>query len=243
MVALSMAAAQSFEVASIKPFKDEGTGPRNGRTSYERTGIEVRARTLGFLIGEAYGFPPGRIVPPEGKNEILTALRQGYDISAKTDRAVSREELKAMMQTLLTERFGLKLHRESRNELVYRLVAAKGGAKVQDGDGGELAMSGSADGYTFRNAEMFRLCGYLGSFADRVVVDETGLKGLYNYTVKTPEDLRRGGGVVKMDGKSPESSSSAAFAEVLRPLGLQLVGGKANVEYIVVDRVGRLAEN
>jgi uncharacterized protein (TIGR03435 family) len=247
-VAIGIVCAQTsqrevFEVASIKPNKDEGTGPRNGRTVYTPTGLEMRARTLGFIIGEAYAFPVGRIVPaPSGKDEILVALRQGYDMIGKVERAASKEDLRLMAQSLLADRFQLTLHRESRTQLVYKLVEAKGGAKLSPADGGELVMSGSADGYTFRNAEVFRLCGYLGSYADRVVVDETGLKGLYNFTVRMPEDLRRGA-PMKMDGKSPDSVSAATFDDVLRPLGMKLAGATAAVEYLVIDRLLPLTEN
>jgi uncharacterized protein (TIGR03435 family) len=75
---------------------------------------------------------------------------------------------------------------------------------------------------------------------DRLVVDETGLKGLYNFAVKRPEDLRAAG---KPDGTSPDSPSAATFADVLKPLGLQLVAGMAPVEYLVVDHVGMPSEN
>jgi uncharacterized protein (TIGR03435 family) len=248
MVAIGAAGAQStarpvFEVASIKVYKDEGTGPRNSRTTYGPDGIEMRARTLGFLIGEAYGFPVGRIVPgPVGKDEVTAAIRTGYDISAKAGHAVSREELRLMLQSLLADRFQLKMHRESRSALVYKLVAAKGGAKLAEADGGDLVMQGSPEGFVFRNAEVHRLCGYLSSFADRMVVDETGLEGLYNYSIKMPEDLRRNM-PAKTEGKSPESAGAATFAEVLRPLGLQLVGGTSAVVYLVVDHAERPSEN
>jgi uncharacterized protein (TIGR03435 family) len=103
-------------------------------------------------------------------------------------------------------------------------------------------MSGSADGYVFRNAEMFRLAGYLSSYADRIVVDDTGLTGLYNFAVKKPEDLRQDS-PVKSDGRSPDSASADVFAEVLKRLGLRLVAGTAPVEYLVIDHVERPSGN
>jgi uncharacterized protein (TIGR03435 family) len=205
--------------------------------------VRFGARTLSFLIGEAYAFPVGRIAA-QGfvrKGAVWESLIQGFDLSARADRTVPREQLRLMLQSLLADRFQLKLHRESRTGPVYRLTVAKGGPKLAGSDGGDLEMAGSPDGYSFRNAEVFRLAGYLSSFADRMVVDETGLTGLYNFTVKKPGDWGQEM-PIKAD-RSPDSSTAAVFAEVLQPLGLQLVAGSAAVEYLVVDRVGPLSAN
>ncbi len=147
----------AFEIASIRAFRDEGLGPRNYRTTYGAQGIEMRARTLQFLIGEAYGFPVGRIVPgAQAKDALLQVLRQGYDITARSEAPASRDQLRIMLQRLLGERCQLALHRESRTELVYQLVQAKGGAKLEPADGGELSMGSAPEGYAFRNAEVHR---------------------------------------------------------------------------------------
>ncbi len=198
---------------------------------------------MGFLLAEAYGIPVNRLAAgSERKNTVTDRLRVGYDLVAKTDHSASRDELRLMLRSLLTERFHLTLHRESRTGAVYRLVQAKGGAKLEEGDGGDLVMSGSPDGYTLRNAEVHRFAGYLSSYLDRMVVDETGLKGLYNITVKKPEDFQLSP-VAKTAGGSPDAPPPSAFAEMLKPLGLELKAGTAAVEFLVVDRVEALSEN
>jgi uncharacterized protein (TIGR03435 family) len=232
------ASLPAFDVASVKLWKDDGVGPRNSHSNYGPQGIDFGARTLGFIIGEAYKFPAGLIVPGSHTNE----MRQGYDIVAKADHAVPKEQLRLMLQSLLADRFKLTLHRETRMTLVYRLVTAKGGPKLEESEGGDLVMSGSAEGFTFRNAEVFRLTGYLSSYADRIVVDDTGLTGLYNFAVKVPDDLRQNS-PVKSDGRSPDAASANVFAEVLRPLGLRLIAGTAPVEYLVIEHVERPSEN
>jgi uncharacterized protein (TIGR03435 family) len=228
----------AFDVASVKLWKDDGVSPRNSHSTYGPQGIDFEARTLGFIIGEAYKFPVGLVVPGSYTNEF----RRGYDIVAKADHAVPKEQLRLMLQSLLADRFNLRLHRETRTSLVYRLVTAKGGPKLEESEGGDLVMSGTAQGFTFRNAEMFRLTGYLSSFADRIVVDDTGLTALYNFAVKMPEDLRQNS-PVKSDGRSPDSASADVFAEVLKPLGLRLIAGTAPVEYLVIDHLERPSEN
>jgi len=147
-----------------------------------------------------------------------------------------------MLQSLLADRFKLTLHHETMMRPVYKLVAAKGGPSLQASEeGGDLVMAASSDGFIFRNAEVYRLAGYLSSHLDRMVVDQTGLKGLYDFVVKMPEDLRQNPSV-KSD-RSPESLSGTLFADALKPLGLQLTAGTASVEYLVIDHVERPSEN
>jgi uncharacterized protein (TIGR03435 family) len=230
-----------FEVASVKLFKEEGVGPRNSHSTYGPQGINLGARPLGFLISEAYQFPAGRIVGSSSQNAEAMKGPPSYDIVAKADRPVPKEQLRLMLQSLLADRFKLVLHRETKTGPVYRLVVARGGPKLEESEG-DIAMYGSPDGYVFRNAEIFWLTAYLSGRVDRMVVDETGLKGLYNFTVKTPEDLRQPL-TVKSEGRSPDSPSAAVFSDVLKPLGLQLIAGTAAVEYLVIDHVEKPSEN
>jgi uncharacterized protein (TIGR03435 family) len=227
-----------FEVASVHVNKDSGTGPRNSHSTYGPAGVNIGDRTLGFLVSEAYGVPVAQVVPaPAKKDALLKEIRRGYDIVAKADRPASKDQLRLMLRSLLEDRFRLAMHRESRTGPVYKLIVAKGGPKLEPSEG-ELIMKGSATDYAFRNAEIFHLAGFLSSYVDRLVVDETGLKGTYNFTVKRPEELSQ-----SKDPRSPDSPSSAMFADVLRPLGLQLIGGTSAVEYLVIDHAEPPSEN
>jgi uncharacterized protein (TIGR03435 family) len=89
---------------------------------------------------------------------------------------------------------------------------------------------------------MMRLSGFLSGQLDRPVVDETSLKALFNFTLKAPMDLRENQ-PAKSDGQSPDSLSSGAFIDGLRALGLQLLPGTAQVEYLVVDHVEKPTGN
>jgi bla regulator protein BlaR1 len=236
----------TFEVAWVKPYKDDGVGPRNSHTSYGPQGVDLGARPLAFIIGEAYNFPVGRVSTPGllRKGPIWESLTQGYDIVAKADHAVPKEQLRLMLQSLLAYRFKLTLHREAKTGPVYKLVIAKGGPKLEESQeaGGGFIFSGSPDGYVFRNAEMMRLSGFLSGQVDRTVVDQTGLTGLYNFILKMPEELRQNP-PVKSDGRSLDSPPSGIFADSLKQLGLQLIAGTAGVEYLVVDHVERPSDN
>jgi uncharacterized protein (TIGR03435 family) len=238
-----IALAQSFDVASVKLYKDDGKSPRN-QFSYNAQGVTFRGCSLAFVVAEAYHVQPGRVVGPNSltKQALWGSLTQGYDIVGKADHAVPKEQVRLMLQSLLAERFPLTMHREGKTGPVYKLVVAKGGPKLQAAEGGVLVMAGSSEAFLFRNAEVLRLAGYISSHVDRVVVDETGIEGVYNFVVRLPEDLRQNPDA-KPNGVSPDSPSSAMFAEVLKPLGLQLISGTAPVEYLVVDRVERPSQN
>jgi uncharacterized protein (TIGR03435 family) len=84
-----------------------------------------------MVIALAYDIPPAQLYPYEGK--VVTGpawiKSEMYDIEAKADPPTSEARLKLMLQTLLAERFKLKLHRENREMPVYALVPGKNGVK------------------------------------------------------------------------------------------------------------------
>jgi len=240
VVLFAQSSRPAFEVASVREYKNDG--PRNS-SSYGPQGITFRGIALGFAIGEAYNFPVGRIIGPGSMtNEALwPALSTGYDIVAKAEHQVSKDQLRLMLQTLLEDRFSLKLHRASKTLPVYKLTIAKTGLKLQESvGGGDLAMNGGPDGFIFRNAEMMRLAGTLSGQLDRPAVDGTGLSGFYNFTLKRPDDVEP---AKKSEGVSPDSPSAALYSEALKELGLELTKATAPVDFLVVDSVQKPSEN
>ena len=237
------ALSQTFEVASVKDHHGPPEGARDIRASYGPKGIDFVQSLIG-LIGEAYHVNGGRIVlPPSISNELaLGEFRDGYEVVAHADHPVSKEQLRSMLQSLLSDRFKLTFHRENRTNPAYRLVVAKGGPKLTEGDGGDTVVSRTPDGYAFRNADMSRLAGALSSHLDRMAVDETDLTGSYNFSLKLPEEVLANPRE-KMSIGTVDSPTGGAFSNTLKHLGLQLVPGRATVEYLVVDHVERPSAN
>lgn len=225
----------SFEVASVKLHKDNGVGPRGFLRTYGPQGVQFGACRISVLMSEAYGVPLSRI-NDDGVGRLDFGI--GYDIVAKAAHPASRAEILLMLQSLLEERFQLRFHRDTKTERVYKLVVAKEGAKLEAAaDDGADPMRRTANEVIFRNAEVYRLAGFLSGALDHPVIDSTGLSGLYNFTVKLPDEL--GGKSIS----SPDLPAAARFKDVLKPLGLQLTNGTGSVEYWVIDHVERPTEN
>ena len=88
--------------------------------------------SLRLLIQNAYTLQPFQIVG--GPDSVVSGR---YQIEAKAEGNASRSQVFLMLQSLLEDRFQLKIHRESRELPVYALVAAKNGLRLpRPKDGG-----------------------------------------------------------------------------------------------------------
>jgi len=228
----------AFEVASVRRNENGGTP----RLRYETAGIDFAGVPLAWIIGEAWHVPYSRISASDSRiNDSFfspTGTAFVYDISARADHAVSKEEIRLMLQTLLENRFGLTLHHEPKVVPVYKLVVAKGGPKLSESAvGGEPSGSLSLNGFVCRNLEIERLVSMLSLHMDRPVLDLTSLKGAYDFTLKAilPSEA----------GKTALSDwfSSSIFTDIRSQLGLQLEEDKAAVDYVVVDHVEQPSGN
>jgi uncharacterized protein (TIGR03435 family) len=241
---LFVTAAQTrpaFDVASVKP-NNVIKGP--GQLRYTPAGADFSNVSLAVMIGEAYGIPNSRISSPDARNrELLDSRTVFFDVSARAATEVSKEQIKLMLQTLLSDRFKLVLHRDSKNEAVYKLVVAKGGPgpKLQESKtSGDPTGGLGLAGFALRNIDMPHFAGMLSQYQDRPVLDATGLGGTYDITLSVPEQLQ-----ASAEGKRGmlEWLQSSLFSDIQRQLGLQLVPDKASVDYLVVDHVEMPSEN
>jgi uncharacterized protein (TIGR03435 family) len=122
----------TFEVASIKPYqRPEGqTMQRVGCSGGPGTKDPVRwsceNMSVHNLIVTAYdirSYQVSGLGPFDGER---------YNLNAKVPEGATREQFRQMLQNLLAERFGLKIHREQKEMSTYELVVAKNGPKLKD---------------------------------------------------------------------------------------------------------------
>jgi uncharacterized protein (TIGR03435 family) len=142
---------------------------------------------------------------------------------------LTQERLKPMLRSMLAERFGLIVHRETTTVSGYALVTAKGGAKLQVSDaslGGQSAvLRGRIVGH---GVDMHLLASMLGRPLGVPVADGTRIKGAYDIDLKfAPDD-------------SLDSSLPSIFTAIREQLGLQLESQKVPLEMLVIDRCRRV---
>ncbi|HWE48653.1 MAG TPA: TIGR03435 family protein [Bryobacteraceae bacterium] len=122
----------NFEVASIRPDSPPDAFAGEFNTDLRAGRLTVRQIVLREFIERAWDVRPFQLSGGPG-----WIHSQGYDIEAKAEGSLTKDQMRLMMQTLLEERFRLKVHREKRNLPVYNLVVASGGARLQPSkDGG-----------------------------------------------------------------------------------------------------------
>ncbi len=161
----------------------------------------------------------------------------------KMTPAQQREQVNLMEQSLLADRFKLKVHFETREMAGFELIIAKGGPKLapaKDNGNARLSMSNVPQGnqMTAISTSIDQLI-HSPFLNGRTIIDHTGLDGLYDFILTwAPEQL-------EASTTAPENTSDAPslFTAIQEQLGLRLVPAKVPVEVIVIDHVEKPSEN
>ncbi|HYW46801.1 MAG TPA: TIGR03435 family protein [Bryobacteraceae bacterium] len=225
------AAPAAFEVASVKR-ADGGASPGDIPRNMDKSPghFAMHNVPLRFCLEWAYDLKDYEISGPD-----WIKVDERYDIIAKASGPASDDEMRPMLQRLLTERFQMKLHREPKEMSVYVLVPGKGPAKVKEAaSDGQPSLSGGPSGATFTNQPISRLTFLLTRRMQRPVLDLTGLKGLYTYTL----DLS---GLPNMDTQPVENGPvPSIFAAIQNDLGLKMEARKMPIGVLVIDQVSKI---
>jgi bla regulator protein blaR1 len=272
------AARPRFDVVSIKPCKPRvtnGVPVYGGDSSPGRLsigcGILADTDNTG-MIQVAYNRYAGgylnsfRMIPIEGGPDWIHSER--FEIDAKSDGHPSLLMMEGpMMQTILEDRFKLKIHRETRQGPVYELALGKGSPKLkplQDGscipvvigrplpelpDGQHrcrnmVSPRGSAE---IEGATLSMFAGLLGMVLDRPVIDKTGITSYFEiHLAFSPDDSTGPRPVTADPGASAALRAPDApgiFQAIQEQLGLRLVPAKGPVDVLVIDHIERPSEN
>ena len=169
-----------------------------------------------------------------------------YDIYAKAERPTSREQIYLMLQTLLADRFKLSLHRETRELPVYALVVEKGGPKLKLHENADSVQpsikAGAKSGLVFQNVPLSRLAWFLSTQVDRTVLDQTGIKGSYDFDLEwTPDPSAKDHTLDNSSG--PEPFSTSIFSAVREQLGLKFESQRGPVLFLSVEHVEKPSGN
>jgi uncharacterized protein (TIGR03435 family) len=228
----------TFEVASIKPVPPPlPTGGGPWIASRGRFRAEV-AQVRG-VIAMAYRVLPAQV---EGGPDWIDREPYFFDARAENPDA-GPDQIRAMVQTLLADRFKLAVRRDTRQSNVYRLIVGRNGSKLKDANGGRrnyLNWTGPGQVTFTEMTSLVSLSAILASFLGAPVLDETGLKGTYNYSLEFA-DPRLANSREPRLGEA--DSRPDLFTAVQEQLGLQLQSAKRAIEFVVIDHVERPSAN
>ena len=239
-------AKPSFEVATIKP-----SDPAHPEQVITLRGNEVITTnvTVHALINLAYWLHPKQLTGGPAWTET-----EKFDMAGKPDvpGQPNVDQMKLMIQKLLTDRFQLKFHFEKRELPVYAVRIGKTGAKLTPSQDDPKGIPGwnfgrNASGMimAFHNSPMSQFTALLQNSTDRPVVDESGLTGRYDFSLNFTPDAAMAaslGGPPTPAGDNPDAAPDL-FAAFQQQLGLKLEPTKAPVDVLVIDKVEKPSEN
>jgi uncharacterized protein (TIGR03435 family) len=244
-LAISQLSAQevAFDVASVKVTKSRGGGWK-----FLPSGdVIVSAAPLGNVIALAFDVPwRHNFVLGPGAQQVGLPEYPHVDIHAKGNPV---NDPRAMLRTLLRERFGLRMHRETREVAVYALTVKEpgtlgrwlqpsphncrefivGGGQRNDADSPRKGDTEVCWARAKRDGEAVGMsAGTIGElisqtrgFFDRPVIDATGLSGNFTWEMA--------GGLVPKPG--------TIFSIFEEQLGLKFERRMSQAEVFVIDDV------
>jgi uncharacterized protein (TIGR03435 family) len=237
----------TFEVISIKPWKP---GQPGGGITTLPGGQEYQARGTAVIgmISVIY-----RLLIPQiggGPDWIQT---ERWNIDAKADHGgYNLDQLHEMYKNMLTDRFQLRFHSETREGPVYLLTIDKAGLKMKLTDQPEPLKGGvpivgdptTPAGAMGHNVAMEYLTWWLGQRLQRdgrPVIDKTGLDGNYDFKLAYMPDFAPD--FPRDRVPSDVLDRPDIFQAVREQLGLRLETQKGAVRYFVIDSIERPAAN
>jgi len=242
---IAFAQRPEFDVASIKPNLIDGDpGFKPQRSGCLVTMHNTRVSAVFYY---AYNLT--------GDYQVVGFPNQWdwYDIDARTKDDATEEQIRLMFQSLLEDRFKLKVHRETREITGYELTIINGKSKLTPAHDGEMPTT--IEGRTFNvhpgrcmttlwregahftchAATMDKIIAELSRLLHAPVVDRTRLTGTYDFNLLYLPDDR---------ALQPDAPPVPTLEEAVRQeLGFALKKGKTPTEVIVVDHLEKPSAN
>jgi uncharacterized protein (TIGR03435 family) len=181
---------------------------------------------------------------------------QRFSIEAKAEDVsnVTKEQLRLMLQSMLADRFKLKIRREPKERDGFALLIAKSGLKLKSGSG-ELelphlvpdAARSIGDRIIKGNSPLKELADFLLVFVGQgqspsPIVDKTGLTGMYEYTLAL-HSVASGGAVRGTGGDIGGGFNPPVSKALEEQLGLTLLPQKVQSQAIVIEDAEKPSEN
>ena len=237
------ASAQAFDVATIRSSQIKGGG---ALASTPGT-LTIRNLPLRMIVAAAHGIAEYQIAGPPWLSQ------ERFDIVAKTEATVdTQDEMLPLLRPLLTERFRLSTHRETRQLPAYVLRVARGGPKMEiAGDAAPATLpfkkANKSNGTRLHSPHitMAQLADLLAHRLGHPVHDLTGLGGAYSVTLEWSGDENAANPARNNRVSKPSKPNATRrsrdlpgiFTAVQDQLGLRLESARAPVEILVIDHI------
>lgn len=225
-----------WEVVTVKPSDPDD---KFDMMSTRGRHIVIRNKSVEAMLRLAYGVQKSQIV---GASEWTRTAHFDADGVPDVGGEPNMKQFQTMVQKLLAERFGLKAHHEQREMPVYALGVAKDGPKMApskadpNGSPDNEGMGGNGRQIRrYTNVSMDDLAMELQFHLDRPVVNQTGVKGRYDFRMQWT-----------VDDAPPTTDADAPpglFTAIQEQIGLKLEPAKALVDVLVIDHVEKPSPN
>lgn len=230
----------AYDVVVIKPNKS-GSGSLDIEENVDT--YNAKNVTVKNLLEEAYGIRKDLIfgVPGQIDSAHFDVTAKIVEPDAAAIKKLTGRQRGSMMLPVLTERFQLKAHIETRILPIFELVVMPSGPKFkhsanQMSNSTGTSINGTDRGVqlTAQNISMGSLASSLEGQVHRPVIDKTGLAGNYDVAMKWASDRVP---------SSETNSGPSLFTALQEQLGLKLKPSKGPVDTLVVDHVEMPSEN
>jgi uncharacterized protein (TIGR03435 family) len=227
------------------------------------TSLPLRA-----IVSQAYNLPFNSLEWLSGPEWINS---ERFDIEAKAPAGVipaglpetqRNDKSILMLQSVLADRFRMTTHWETKQGPVYSLTVSKNGlklpkAKIAEEDCPEVSsrtgychlfVGGQGNGVHGKRVEISDLVTFLDNWTDRPVIDNTGVKGLFDIDTEGWVPMRPRPGPPPGTEPSAEDRADAdparpTLQQALDKVGLRLESTKGPFQILVIDHVERPSEN
>jgi len=260
-----------YEVVSIRPDRPGSVGG-GARASIGDTRLEISHLPLNELVHIAYGVEDLQLQSmPKWMSQETFSVEATIDPEItealqKLDPDIRRAAHRHMLQAMLADRFHLMVREEKKELPVYVLTVAPNGPKMQAADpsnqyeNGVTYPSGPLGprkvGYAFGRGSIKmpgqgvtirqlveRLNQRLSVHFQRPFVDETGLRGIYDFELDFSVPWVTEYGFIPPGREVPEDQGDSLFSAIQSQLGLKLISAKRPVPVITIEQVERPTEN
>jgi uncharacterized protein (TIGR03435 family) len=232
----------AFEVVSVKPGGTLPIPPPSAK-GLKSTGIWISEdpgritylnTTLIPVLTRAYQVKRRQINGPAWLDS------EKYDIVATIPKGALKEQIPAMLQSLLAERFKMTVHMQTRQEKIYALVVGKNGSRLKESKNPDVrGVSFDNQGHVqFLAYSLADFAEFLTNILDRSVVDMTGLPGHYDISTELDPRISKLGSpeATEQDAANPLPSVFTSVQE----LGLKLEARDSMVKYVVIEKAEKV---